>query len=97
MAGDLQQTLLRISRKAESLTERYNALYQAKKEADETIAGLEKKIAGQEEEIRILKSRVEYLTVVTTAIPDRRDVELSRARISELVREIDKCITELSE
>ena len=97
MASDLQQTLLRISRKAESLTERYNALYQAKKEADETISELEKKISGQEEEIRVLKSRGEYLTVVTTAIPDRRDVELSRARISELVREIDKCITELSE
>ena len=97
MAGDLQQTLLRISRKAESLMERYNALYQAKKEADETIDKLEQKISRQEDEIRILKSRVEYLTVVTTAIPNRQDVELSRAKISELVREIDKCINELSE
>lgn len=88
---------MRISRKAESLTERYNALRQAKKEADETIDRLEKKISSQDDEIRILKSRIEYLTVVTTAIPNRQDVERSRARISELVREIDKCITELSE
>lgn len=97
MASDLQDTLSRISRKAESLVERYNALYQAKKEADETIDKLEQKISRQEDEIRILKSRVEYLTVVTTAIPNRQDVELSRAKISELVREIDKCINELSE
>lgn len=97
MASDLQQTLLRISRKAESLTERYNALRQAKKEADETIDRLEKKLLSQDDQIRILKSRIEYLTVVTTAIPNRQDVERSRARISELVREIDKCITELSE
>ncbi len=97
MASDLQQTLDRISRKAESLTERYDALLKGKRAADETISRLEEQIARQAEEIRQLKNRVEYLTVVTTAIPNREDVERSRARISRLVREIDRCISELSE
>lgn len=97
MVSDLQQTLMRIGRKVESLTERYNALLAEKRKADAIISQMEKQILSRDEEIRILKSRVEYLTVVTTAIPNRDDVEKSRAKISELVREIDRCITELSE
>jgi len=51
----------------------------------------------QQQELNRLQQEVEYLKVVTTLNPDRKDVEKSRAFISELVREIDKCISELKE
>ena len=45
----------------------------------------------------MLRQRIEHLTVVTTLAPDHRDVEHTRAFLSGLLRDIDKCISELSE
>ena len=97
MATDLQQTLARIMRKAESLSERYEAVLKAKHEVDTRVEELEQEVYRQNEEIRYLKSQIEYLTVVTVADPQRKDVEQSRATITRLVQEIDKCIADLSE
>lgn len=97
MASDLQQTLQRISRKTEFLTERYNEVLRGKTSAEARVKELEQTVTRLNEEIRQLKSRIEYLTVVTIAHPDRRDVESSRAKLTKLVREIDRCILELSE
>ncbi|HRF69755.1 MAG TPA: hypothetical protein PK430_11150 [Muribaculum sp.] len=97
MASDLQQTLQRISRKTEFLTERYNEVLRGKTSAEARVKELEQTVTRLNEEIRQLKSRIEYLTVVTIAHPDRRDVESSRAKLTKLVREIDRCISELSE
>lgn len=97
MATDLQQTLQRITRKAESLADRYEALREAKREADRRIAGLEAELARARSEVRELQSRVEYLTVVGLVNPDRQQVARSRAIIAGLVQEIDKCIADLSE
>lgn len=97
MATDLQQTLARIVRKAESLSERYEAVLKSKHEADARVEELEKEVYRQNEEIRYLRSQIEYLTVVTVADPQRKDVEQSRATITRLVQEIDKCIADLSE
>lgn len=97
MASDLQQTLDRISRKARLLTERYSIVLKERDEAQARIEELETTVYDMRKEIEELNRRVEYLTIVTTAIPLRKDIELSRARLSELVREIDRCISELSE
>ncbi len=97
MASDLQQTLQRISRKTEFLTERYNEVLRGKTSAEARVKELEQTVTRLNEEIQQLKSRIEYLTVVTVAHPDRRDVEFSRAKLTKLVREIDRCISELSE
>jgi len=86
-----------ISRKTEFLTERYNEVLRGKTSAEARVKELEQTVTRLNEEIRQLKSRIEYLTVVTIAHPDRRDVESSRAKLTKLVREIDRCISELSE
>ena len=57
MAIDLADTLSRIVRKAESLTDRYEVLSEAKQEADARIAELEDLVSGLEEEVRRLKPR----------------------------------------
>lgn len=97
MASDLQQTLQRISRKAETLVDRYNFVDEQRRKAEERVTELEATVAQLTEEISGLQDRIEYLTVVTTTFPQRENVEKSRALISRLVREIDKCITDLSE
>ncbi len=97
MTGNLEQTLERIRSKAEILTERYQKLLQEKQQADVTIEQLKIESQKQQNEISRLQQEVEHLKVVTTLTPKREDVEKSHAFLSKLVRDIDKCITELKE
>jgi phage shock protein A len=97
MATDLHERLQRVARKAQGLTDRYDVLEREKKAADAHIAELEATVAELRKRVEELDRQVEYLTVVTTAIPSRDDVERSRSVISKLVREIDKCIADLSD
>lgn len=97
MANDLQQTLERLNRKSLNLIERYQSVLQAKQAAEKRIIELETTIDTMRNRIETLERQVEYLSVVTTAFPSREEVKRSQARISELVREIDKCISDLSE
>ncbi len=97
MAGNLQQRLDSLKSKATLLTDRYVALKEAKQEADTTIAKLKKELEQQQRENAILRQQIEHLQVVTTLTPKREDVERSRAFLTELVRDIDKCINELKE
>lgn len=97
MASDLQQTLERLSRKALNMTERYQSVLHDKQVAELRIAELETLVETLRNRVQTLERQVEYLSVVTTAFPSREEAERSRARISELVREIDKCISDLTE
>ena len=97
MATDLHETLQRVARKAQGLTDRYNALLSEKRAADVRIAELMATVEALRKQVESLTRQNEYLTVVTTGIPSRSDVERSRAVISRLVREIDKCISDLSD
>jgi len=97
MASDLQQTLERLSRKALNMTERYQSVLHDKQVAELRIAELETLVETLRNRVQTLERQVEYLSVVTTAFPTREEAERSRARISELVREIDKCISDLTE
>lgn len=97
MASNLKQTLERLQGKANILVERYQILLQEKQDADVQIKELTSKIKKQQEEISKLQQEVEYLKVVTTLTPNRNDVEKSRAFLSKLVRDIDKCIAELNQ
>lgn len=97
MANDLQQTLERLNRKSLNMIERYQSVLQAKQAAEKRIIELETTIDTMRNRIETLERQVEYLSVVTTAFPSREEVKRSQARISELVREIDKCISDLSE
>lgn len=97
MADDLKARLDSISNKAKLLTELYVALRQEKQTADCRIEELNNIVNNQQKEIERLTQEVEYLKIATTIVPDRNQVENSRAILSKLVREIDKCILELKE
>lgn len=97
MAGNLQQRLDILRSKAQLLTERYLTLLDEKREADATIEQLNKEMELQRKEMDIMRQQIESLQVVTTLVPSRENVERSRAILAELVRDIDKCINELTE
>lgn len=97
MVGNLQQRIDRVRSKAEFLTERYRRLAEEKRATDKIVADLQLTVQRQQKELALLRQQIEYLTVVTTISPRRENVEKSRTILSELVREIDKCITELTD
>lgn len=97
MAGNLQQRLDSIKDKAEKLTSRYCRLVEEKRAADTMISDLRQTVERQQRELAGLRQKIEYLTVVTTINPERDKVEQTRVVLSELVREIDKCINELTQ
>lgn len=97
MAEDFQQRIERISNKAKLLTDLYAVLRQEKQAADSRIVELTNQVEAQRQEIEQLTQQLEYLKIATTIVPDRQQVENSRAMLIKLVREIDKCIQELNE
>lgn len=97
MAIDLGDTLSRIVRKADSLADRYEALNEAKRDADARVAELEQTVLELTGEVKRLKTEIEYITVVNVLSPTREDIDKSRAKLSELVQEINKCIADLTE
>lgn len=97
MAANLQQRLDSIRGKATLLTQRYAELLEEKRAADAQIAELHTQLRRQQEEMARMRQHIESLQVVTTISRGREDVERSRAFLSQLVRDIDKCIAELTE
>ena len=97
MAGDLQQTLDRLSRKTLGLTERYVAIKQKLEQVQAQLEERDHTIEQLTLKVETLSRENDYLKVVTTVHPSRADVERSRAVISRLVRQIDKCINELND
>ena len=97
MAGELQQAIDRVNAKTQIVLDRYAIMQQRLVDSAARIAELEKQLAAAREEAHRLSLEVEFLKVATTISPTREDVAKTRAMLSELVREIDKCITELND
>lgn len=97
MAGELQQTIDRINAKTQILLDRYALIGQQRQQAVERIRELEAELGRLKTENERLRTEVDFLKIATTIAPSREDVARSRALLTELVREIDKCITELND
>lgn len=97
MSSTLQQRLQAVTAKAHLLVSRYDTLLKAKEEADRRIEELEGELRKEQSLVARLKVEVEELRVVTTLTPRREDVEQSKAMLAEFLRDIDKCIDELTQ
>ena len=97
MPGELKQTIERVSNKAKILVERYHVLLESKRQADARILEQDAMILAQKKEIESLRQQVEYLQIATNVIPDNSQTERTRTLISTLVREIDRCIYDLTQ
>lgn len=97
MAADLQHLVDNLKSKHQQLIERYLLACSQRDNALNRVADLEHTVKQQQNDIDRLSQQVEFLTIVSTAMPDRDDVDKSRALLSGLVREIDKCINDLTD
>ena len=96
MADNLQQRIDRIKAKASLLTERYILVEEARLKAQARIAELEAQVKSLTRELTLRQAEIERLKVTSVLTPDHHDVEATRQLLSGLVREIDKCIAQLS-
>ena len=97
MAIDLKQQLDRVTAKADLIIQCCQSLTRQRDEALGRIAELEALLAARDKELELLRIDNENLRVVSAVWPDRSEVENARALISELVRDIDRCILDLKE
>ena len=97
MAVELQQTVSRIAAKSRIILERYELMKRQLKADAEKIGQLEQDINRMRAENERLRSQVDYLKMAAIVATEREDVERTRALLSNLVREIDKCIADLND
>jgi methyl-accepting chemotaxis protein len=97
MVADLENTLNRIAEKSRFLTERYRTVVAQNQALNQTVDELNKIIDDQKKKIEQLDMQVQYLTISSALAPSREDVEKTRETISNLVREIDRCLVELND
>lgn len=97
MATDLTTRLDSLRAKTHVLVERYALLEAERKRLESLLAERDAAIERCNRQIAGLQSRLEYLSAATTLTPSRDDVDALRAMIAGLVREIDKCILDLTD
>ena len=97
MASNLQDTLQRVVNKSEILIEKYRALLEEKRRVEAANESLSSKNEALEKEIDRLRRENEYLRLARTISSTPEQTEANRARISKLVRDIDKCISQLTD
>lgn len=97
MADELQQRLLRVKSKLQLLLEQGAMLRQQKEDALRQAQNLQEIVDRQRREIQNLKAQLEYMQIAATFAPTREQVEQSRTVLSGLVRDINKCINDLTQ
>lgn len=95
--GELRKKIDRLTEKSRIVIERYALIKQQRDAALTKVADLEKSLGERDLLISELQRQVEFLKVATLVAPDREEVKNARAILSEMVRDIDKCIVELSD
>ncbi len=97
MAGELQKKIDRVNTKTQLLLDRYTILLQRRESDLAQIAELQAEIETLRKENGRLQQENDFLKIATTIAPTRSDVNSTRELLTRLVREIDKCITDLNE
>lgn len=87
----------RVNTKTQLLLDRYTILLQRRESDLAQIAELQAEIETLRKENGRLQQENDFLKIATTIAPTRNDVNSTRELLTRLVREIDKCITDLNE
>ncbi|MGN0213783.1 MAG: hypothetical protein ACI4AH_03110 [Muribaculaceae bacterium] len=97
MASDLQNILQRVSNKSDVLIEKYMALVAEKESVESKNVALTEENATLLKELQHLREENNYLRLARTMAISTEQMEQNKAKISKLVRDIDKCISQLTD
>ncbi|MBD5244673.1 MAG: hypothetical protein HDS57_04320 [Barnesiella sp.] len=97
MSGNLKRRLDNVTAKALLLRQRHEQILAERSRLESRVAELKTLLDQRDKEISRLRQENEYLRVVHSITPSRGEVERSRAILTELMRDIDKCIADLSD
>ena len=97
MSGNLKRRLDNVTAKALLLRQRHEQILAERSRLESRVAELKTLLDQRDKEISRLRQENECLRVVHSITPSRGEVERSRAILTELMRDIDKCIADLSD
>ncbi len=97
MASELQETLARIVTKSKVLVDKYHVLNAEKERLEQVVAQLLNEVEVLKKENEKLSTDNHYLTMARHFVPNSEKAAEAKKMISSLVRDIDKCISQLNE
>lgn len=97
MASELQETLARIVTKSKVLVDKYHVLNAEKERLEQVVAQLQSEMDVLKKENEKLSTDNHYLTMARHFVPNSEKAAEAKKMISSLVRDIDKCISQLNE
>ena len=95
--SNLLEIVADLERKVDVLLQERSALLSQRAELLEANTKLQQQIAEQKDEMGRLKSQYDSLKVAQTIVGSKEDKHLTKLRINTLIREIDRCIVQLSD
>ena len=97
MAAELQETLSRVLRKSSILVEKYQALLARHDESQALLSERESELERLRAEVERLTRENEFLRMAHSIGSSPEALARGRQMISKMVRDIDKCISQLNE
>ena len=97
MASELQETLARIVTKSKVLVDKYHVLNAEKERLEQVVAQLQSEMEVLKKENEKFSTDNHYLTMARHFVPNSEKAAEAKKMISSLVRDIDKCISQLNE
>ena len=90
IVNGLEARISKLIERQTELQEKYDNLVQENK-------GLQQEVASRQRKIEELENQYESLRVARTMVGSKEDKHMTKLKINTLIREIDKCIVELSD
>ena len=96
MATDLHSTIQRILGKTNVLVEKYQALAEELDRVEAKVRMLQGENASLVKENQMLRQENDYLKLARSIVPSHEQLEESKTIVNQLVRDVDKCISQLT-
>lgn len=96
MAENVRQQLARVTQKSQMLLERYRSLSLRHRQATDRIAELEGELRSRHNEVRDLRQQLSYAKAAAAISSSAEDTAGARVMLTEILREIDRCISRLT-
>lgn len=92
MSGQGYEELIVLNRKLDELLIRYNNLKTENEEYRKNNEALERMLLERDEKIKELETRYERVKLTGALLGEGENASEAKKKITELVREIDKCV-----